>query len=78
METNGLNRDAARRVATNALLQRHGIINRDAARRVATNALPQRCGIINRDAARHVATNASPQQEAVRVHLGLYLLCEGF
>ena len=29
----------------------------------------------NRNAARHVATNASPQQEAVRIHLGLYLLC---
>ena len=33
---------------------------------------------LNRDAARHVATNPSPQQEAVLVHLGFYLLREGF
>ena len=37
-----------------------------------------RDAVLNRNAARHVATNASPQQEAVLVHLGFYLLREGF
>ena len=46
------------------------IPNRDAARHVATNAPPQH--------PKRIATNASPQQEAVLVHLGFYLLREGF